>query len=1363
MLNYVNVFNQADASSCIIYWVDFQFDNSAKGKLRKSFLLPVAALFVATIFRSAGAALPGSKSAVPIHKLKSYEVGGNFPAVDPENYWTDFSVQKNPDAYPILGFATAPGIPTLAFTQSEVLVYNKGSWNVLDDVERADIACVASDGRFVVIGEDPWSQGIGLTLPMMVVAEISESGGTCHLTDIRSFRIPIGHQLNDVKFVGRGRAIGLSLLEYVTFSVGFDRSGNISARFSPHPFGPGIVSYGGTLFGSSCETSRYLLYTNNIGGIGRLGDGLLRFDPIFNAYAEDSKGFEMDETINSGTLVDSNAALFLTDRKLYVCTRQKSGMFKATSVKDLGTNSGENVPCSDLARILALNDGTVYAVTTSGLLLSTRFDPSQRRLRRWEVRANLPVFDVTGGFCKLDRNTLLIGGNSIVQYNIDGDNLSSQRVTLGSHPSERFTAQIFPASTTYGIGIGRLNNSESRQYVYLVQVFGPNKLFEDKDGAEFPQSNEDLAPERGATGVSGNSGILPNKYNIAVAIGDLNEDGSEDIIVSRLNGPPIVLMNNGEGYFRNEARRMGLDTNLKRSECVTLADVNNDGWLDLFATSFIGSNRLFMNEGGGKFKDVTDMSGLESNGKSIVAVFGDLNGDGYPDLYVGNWNRKNDLYINSGNGTFRNVTAMSGTGCGDLHETNSVLLADFNNDGKLDIFVGNREGGNRLFLNRGNDHFEDVTKESGLADTMATYGAVFGDFEDDGRLDLIVAGILHAKYYKNVGNDSNGVPIFKDETAKFLPSPNYFNGYNTGAATFDAEENGDLDAIIGQYQGHTVFLENNRNELPGVHKNFIEVNVQGVKSNYDAIGATVRLLKNGKQVAYRQIMSTYGYASSSSKTQLFGITDTSAHYQIEVDFPVTGIRKVVNAVPGTIIDIKEMDGISAGLVTLRKSLETFLDGRWFYDAFLLLLSFSLTLLSVLSLKIPVIMKHSGRIGWSTRLRVFAVSFAACIAALIVAHVFYRLISGPSVYISGSGNPFIELILPAVLGYVVSGYSVKAIDTKKFRETLRQEVFIRLNIVLRKFSHGEGSLSNLNSLAFFFRNIDAVIVQAVSRGDRSDPSVKQPGMDMALSRFRLAINEYRQKTEPELEEIGTLFELAGEINAKLASQHSGSNASQLIRTECATLSKLLSKTEIAFGKAFSGSENSRIHSLTGELAESIERVEKIVSSVANEFDKTHTCNVSEAVASEVAKYKSRFLESSPSLEISADVPESNDGALIGIISDDDLRQVLEILLQNSIESLSTMKGAGKKRITLRLFGNDSTLELAVEDNGTGISRDAAARMFDKGFSTKVGKRGIGLALARDVIRMYGGDLKFDPTFSGGVRFIAVIPKALDSVI
>ncbi len=763
------------------------------------------------------------------------------------------------------------------------------------------------------------------------------------------------------------------------------------------------------------------------------------------------------------------------------------------------------------------------------------------------------------------------------------------------------------------------------------------------------------------------------------------------------------------------------------------------------------------------FKDVTDISGLESNGKSIVAVFADLNGDGYPDLYVGNWNRQNDLYINNGNGTFSNMTTMSGTGCGDLHETNSVLLADFNNDGKPDLFVGNREGGNRLFLNRGNDRFEDVTKECGLADTMATYGAVFGDFEDDGRLDLIVAGILDARYYKNFGNDSNGVPIFKDETGQFLPSLNYFNGYNTGAATFDAEENGDLDAIIGQYQGHTVFLKNNRNELPGLHKNFIEVIVRGVKSNYDAIGAKVKLLKNGKQIAYRQILSTYGYASSSSRTQLFGISDTSANYQIEVDFPATGIKKVVNVVPGTMIDIKEMDGLSAGLVTLRKSLETFLNGRWFNDALLLLLSFSLTILIALSLKIPFIMKHSGRIGWSTRLKVFAVSSAACIAILIVAHVFYRLISGPSVYITGSGNTFIELILPAALSYVLSGYSVKVIDTKKFKETLRQEVFIRLNLVLRKFSHGEGSLSNLNSLAFFSKNIDAVIAQAVSRGDRSDPSASQPGMDMALSRFMVAINEYRQKTEQDLEEIGTLLELAGEINAKLASPPSGSKASQLIRTECARLSKLLSKTEAAVGKVFSGSGNGRIHSLTGELAKRIERLEEIVSSVADEFDRLHTCNISDVVISEVADHKSRFQESSPTLEIWADLPETNDGAFIGIISSNDLRQVLEILLRNSIESLSTMAGIGRKRITLRLSRGGSTLELAVEDAGSGISRDASESIFDKGFSTKVGKRGLGLSLARDIVRMYGGDLKYDPTFSGGTRMVIAIPKALESVI
>ncbi|MCL4539816.1 MAG: VCBS repeat-containing protein, partial [Bacteroidetes bacterium] len=195
----------------------------------------------------------------------------------------------------------------------------------------------------------------------------------------------------------------------------------------------------------------------------------------------------------------------------------------------------------------------------------------------------------------------------------------------------------------------------------------------------------------------------------------------------------------------NETNESGLNTDLMRTEGITLADVNNDGYLDLFATSFVGSDRLFVNEGGGRFKDVTKQCGVASKGKSITAVFGDLNGDGYPDIYVGRWNADNSLYLNNGDGTFRDITSESGAGCGELHETNSVLLADFNNDGKLDIFVGNREGGNKLFLNDGNGHFKDVSKESGLADTMYTYGSAFGDFEDDGRLDLIVAGLTTVK------------------------------------------------------------------------------------------------------------------------------------------------------------------------------------------------------------------------------------------------------------------------------------------------------------------------------------------------------------------------------------------------------------------------------------------------------------------------------------------------------------------------------------------------------------------------------------------------------------------------------------------
>jgi hypothetical protein len=144
-----------------------------------------------------------------------------------------------------------------------------------------------------------------------------------------------------------------------------------------------------------------------------------------------------------------------------------------------------------------------------------------------------------------------------------------------------------------------------------------------------------IADKRGLTG-RGEKNTAENEYinyDVAVVAGDVDEDGDEDIIVSYLGGSSELYLNNGDGYFRNATSEAGLNMWIGRSECVTLADVNNDGYLDLFTTSFVSRNRLFLNKGGGHFKDVTQMSGFDSRSLNVCAAFGDINGDGYPDLY----------------------------------------------------------------------------------------------------------------------------------------------------------------------------------------------------------------------------------------------------------------------------------------------------------------------------------------------------------------------------------------------------------------------------------------------------------------------------------------------------------------------------------------------------------------------------------------------------------------------------------------------------------------------------------------------------------------------------------------------------------
>jgi hypothetical protein len=237
---------------------------------------------------------------------------------------------------------------------------------------------------------------------------------------------------------------------------------------------------------------------------------------------------------------------------------------------------------------------------------------------------------------------------------------------------------------------------------------------------------------------------------------DYDNDGRQDIffpdgVRSRLYRN--VSDGSGAIKFIDVTTQVGLD-GIDQANAGLFADVDNDGDLDLFVARYLAPNKFFRNEGG-RFIDQSKAVGLDFNSTSVTACFLDYDRDGFVDLYVGLYGnafkdvprlpffaqnaQANRLYHNEHGQGFRDVTASSGTG--DTGWALAVASADYDGDGYPDIGVANDFGRKCLFHNNGNGTFIDVAKQAGVLDFSGGMGLTFGDFDDDGLIDLYTSNI----------------------------------------------------------------------------------------------------------------------------------------------------------------------------------------------------------------------------------------------------------------------------------------------------------------------------------------------------------------------------------------------------------------------------------------------------------------------------------------------------------------------------------------------------------------------------------------------------------------------------------------------
>jgi hypothetical protein len=407
----------------------------------------------------------------------------------------------------------------------------------------------------------------------------------------------------------------------------------------------------------------------------------------------------------------------------------------------------------------------------------------------------------------------------------------------------------------------------------------------------------DQADKAGLTGQTGGLNIIQTDYN---------NDGCTDILVLRGSWMPrnlahrkSLLRNNCNGTFTDVTKESGLAKPATNTQAGVWADINNDGFLDLFVGNETGPSQLFLNKGDGTFEDISHSAGIDRTAFTKGVVAADYDNDGYVDFYVSNQNGANYLYRNNHNLTFTNIAKQAGVpGVGRGFAAWSF---DYDNDGWPDLFVANfslsieetlqtylglpHKGGTlKLYRNLGNGAFRDVTKETGLDKVYMPMGANFGDVNNDGYPDIYLGtgSPSYASLVPNVLLLNKEGKYFEDVTAS-SGTGELHKGHGVAFADIDYDGDEDIITSIGGAQpgdSHAFRLFEN----PGNGNDWISLKLVGVKANRAAIGARIKVtVKNGNE-GTRSIYRTVGSGGS------FGASPLQQHIGLGKSAQILGVE-----------------------------------------------------------------------------------------------------------------------------------------------------------------------------------------------------------------------------------------------------------------------------------------------------------------------------------------------------------------------------------------------------------------------------------------------------------------------------------------